>query len=146
MSRTMSRFAPSLFAAALLAALLVSCGGNDLLNLAQQWSLQTVRDTTLPYTVPNAPHDIVINSAIASLHSDNTYTIKFTGTSDGAAATVGSDAGEWSITSSTFTFHSATFNRDYIAALDGSIFRASVPGEIISSSDPMFDMVFSRGP
>jgi hypothetical protein len=145
MSRSMSRFAPSLFASALLAVLLASCG-SDLLNLDQQWSLQTVRNDSLPYTVPNAPHDNVINTAIASLHSDNTYTIKFTGTSDGAAATVGSDAGEWSITSSTFTFHSTTFNRDYIAALDGSIFRASVPGEIISSSDPFFDMVFSRAP
>jgi hypothetical protein len=145
MSRSMSRFAPSLFASALLAVLLASCG-SDLLNLDQQWSLQTVRNDSLPYTVPNAPHDNVINTAIASLHSDNTYTIKFTGTSDGAAATVGSDAGEWSITSSTFTFHSTTFNRDYIAALDGSIFRASVPGEIISSTDPMFSMVFSRTP
>ena len=145
MPRTMSRLAPSMFATALLAVLLASCG-SDLLNLDQQWSLQTVRDTTLPYTVPNASHDIVINSAVASLHSDNTYSIKFTGTSDGAAATVGSDAGNWSITSSIFTFQSSTFNRDYIAALDGNIFRASVPGEIIGSSDPFFDMVFSRGP
>jgi hypothetical protein len=146
MSRTMSRFAPPLFAAALLAALLASCGGSDLLNLDTQWSLKTVRNDSLPYTVPNASHDIVINSAIASLRSDNTYTIKFNGTSDGAAATVGSDAGDWSVTSATFTFHSTTLNRDYIAALDGSIFRGSVPGEIISSSDPFFDMVFSRGP
>ena len=145
MPRSMSRRAPSMFAAALLAVLLASCG-SDLLNLDQQWSLQSVRDTTPPYTVPNAPHDIVIISAIASLHSDNTYTLKFTGTSDGAAGNVGSDAGEWSITSSIFTFHSTTFSRDYIAALDGNIFRASVPGEIISSSDPFFDMVFSRGP
>lgn len=145
MHRTMSRLIPSMFATALLAVLLTSCG-SDLLNLDQKWSLQTVRDTMPPYTVPNAPHDIVINSAIASLHSDNTYSIKFTGTSDGAAGTVGSDAGEWSITSSIFTFHSTTFSRDYIAALDGDIFRASVPGEIISSADPMFDMVFSRAP
>jgi hypothetical protein len=145
MTRTMSRLAPSLIATVLLAALLASCG-SDLLNLDQQWTLKTVSNDSLPYTVPNASHDIVISSAIASLHSDNTYTIKFTGTSDGAAATVGSDAGEWSITSSTFTFHSATFSRDYIAALDGSIFRGSVPGEIISSSDPMVDMVFSRTP
>ena len=145
MPRTMSRLAPSMFATALLAVLLASCG-SDLLNLDQKWSLQTVRDTTPPYTVPSAAHDIVIFSAIASLHSDNTYTIKFTGTSDGVAATVGSDAGNWSITSSIFTFQSSTFNRDYIAALDGNIFRASVPGEIIGSSDPFFDMVFSRGP
>jgi len=79
----MSRLAP-IFATALLAVLLASCG-SDLLNLDQQWTLQSVRDTTPPYTVPNAPHDNVIISAVASLHSDNTYTIKFTGTSDGAA-------------------------------------------------------------
>jgi hypothetical protein len=65
---------------------------------------------------------------------------------DGAAGTVGSDAGEWSIARSTFIFHSSTFSRDYIAALVGNTFRGSVPGEIISSSDPLFDMVFSRAP
>ena len=145
MPRTKSRLIPSMFATALLVALLASCG-SDLLNLDQQWSLQTVRDTTLPYTVPNASHDIVINSAVASLHSDNTYSTKFTGTSDGSAGTVGTDVGEWSITSSVFTFHSTTLGRDYIAALVGNTFRGSVPGEIISSSDPFFDMVFSRGP
>ena len=145
MSRTLSRLAQSLFASVLITVPLASCG-SDLLNLDQQWTLKTVHDDSLPYTVPNASHDIVITSGVASLRADNTYTIKFTGTLDGAAATVGSDAGEWSITSSIFTFLSTTLHRDYIAALTGTTFRASVPGVMISSSDPMVDMVFSRGP
>ena len=79
MSRTMSRFALSLCAAALLTASLASCG-SDLLNLDQKWTLQTVRDSTLPYTVPNSAHDGVIISGVANLHSDNTYNMTFTGT------------------------------------------------------------------
>ena len=143
MPRTMSRFALSLCAAALLTLSLSSCG-SDLLGLDQTWTLQTVEDANLPFTVPDASHDQVIISGVAHLHSDNTYSTTFTGTADGAAAQVGSDAGHWSITSSTFTFHSTTTGSDYIAALVGSSFRASVPGVLVGSTDANFDMVFSK--
>ncbi|MEP7085863.1 MAG: hypothetical protein ABI884_00900 [Gemmatimonadota bacterium] len=142
MPRTMSRFALSLFAAALLPLSLASCG-SDLLNLDQQWALQTVEDTNLPYTVPHASHDPVIISGIADLNSDNTYTMTFTGTVDGVAAQVGEDHGHWSISHSTFTFQRSG-GGDYIAALVGSVFRASIPGEIIGSGDPNFDVVFAK--
>lgn len=143
MSRTMSRFALSLCAAALLTVSLASCG-SDLLGLDQTWTLQTVEDGNLPFTVPEASHDQVIISGVAHLHADNTYTMTFTGTAGGAAAQVGSDAGHWSITSSTFTFHSTTTGGDYIAALVGTTFRASVPGVLVGSTDADFSMVFAK--
>lgn len=148
MSRTMSRFALSLFATTLLASLLASCiGSSDLLNLDQKWTLQTVRDSTLPYAVHGAAHDVVINSGAAILHSDNTYSLTLAGTTDGAAGTVGADQGEWTITSSIFTFQSNTFSPiDYIAALTGTNFRATIPGVIVGAQDSSFDMVFSKNP
>lgn len=142
MSRTMSRLALSLCAAALLTASLASCG-SDLLNLDQNWTLTTVRDSTLPYTVPNSAHDGVIISGVADLSSDNTYTTTFTGTVDGSAGQVGQDHGNWSVTSSIFTFHSST-GVDYIAALVGSTFRGSVPGQFVGSTEPDFDMLFTK--
>lgn len=145
MSRTMSRFALSLFTVTLLVAPLASCG-SDLLRLDQRWTLLTVRDSILPYSVPRGAHDVIINSATADLHSDNTYTITYTGSTDGVAGQAGSDQGHWSITSSIFTFQSATFRTDYIAALVGSTFRVTVPGQMLGSSEPSFDMVFSRTP
>ena len=145
MPRTMSRLALSLCAAALLTVSLASCGG-DLLQLDHTWTLQTVGDANLPFTVPHASHNQVIISGVANLHSDNTYNVTFTGTADGSAAQVGSDAGHWSITSSTFTFHSTTTGGDYIAALVGSTFRASVPGQLVGSTDANFDMLFSKTP
>ncbi len=141
MPRTMSRLALPLLAA-LLGISLASCG-SDLLNLDQNWALTSVRDSVLPYTVPNASQDRVIISGVADLNNDNTFTTTFTGTVDGSAGQVGQDHGTWSITSSTFTFHSST-GVDYIAALVGSTFRASVPGQFVGSTVPDFDMVFTR--
>ena len=43
---------------------------------------------TLPFTVPDVAHDVVITSATANLRSDGNYTLTFTGTTDGAAGTV----------------------------------------------------------
>jgi hypothetical protein len=142
MSRTMSRLALSLCAAALLTASLASCG-SDLLNLDQNWTLTTVRDSPLPYTIPNSAHDGVIISGVADLSSDNTYTTTFTGTVDGSAGQVGQDHGSWSVTSSIFTFQSST-GVDYIAALVGSTFRATVPGQFVGSTEPDFDMLFTK--
>lgn len=147
MSRTMSRFAPPLFAALLLASSLASCGGDDLLNLDQKWTLQTVRDSALPYTVLGGGHDVVITSGVAILQSDNSYSLTLTGTTDGAAGTVGADQGEWTINSSTFIFTSSTFSPiDYVAALTGTSFRATIPGIIVGLNDSSYDMVFSKSP
>jgi hypothetical protein len=144
MSRTMSRFALSLVPAALFVISLASCGDSNLLQLDHSWGLTTVQDSVLPYSVPNTAHDIVITSALADLKGDNTYTITFTGTSDGVAGQVGSDHGNWSVTQSTFTFTSATISASYIAALVSGTFRASVPGQLVGSTNSNFNMLFTE--
>ncbi len=143
MFRTSSRFALSFFAAALLAASLSSCGG-DLLGVDQNWDLQTVEGAAPPFTVPHAMHDVVLTSAVADLRSDNSYVTTFTGTIDGVAGQIGQDQGHWAIGGSIFTFHSTTLGADYVAALVQSHFNASVPGQLIMSSDANFDMTFAH--
>lgn len=137
------RFARPLLAVALVAAI-ASCGtDNSILGIAQSWTLQSVGGQTLPFTVPNVAHDVVITSATANLRSDGNYTLTFTGTTDGAAGQVGNDHGTWTIANSTFNFVSATLNnRTFIAAFLHSTFRASVPGALVGSSTDTFDMVF----
>lgn len=148
LSRVSSRAAFSLVLAGLLSASLASCvgDGGDLLNLDQTWTLQSVEDATLPYTVPNATHDIVITSATADLNSDNSYTTTFTGTTDGTPGTLGTDHGAWAVSSSTINFHSQTLHTDYIAGLTGNSYRASIPGTLIGSTTAIFSMVFSDQP
>jgi hypothetical protein len=144
-SRVGSRTALSFLVAGLIAATLSFCAsdGGDLLNLDQTWTLQTVNDTTLPYTVPNAEHDIVVTAGVASLNSDNSYTTTLTGTTDGTAGTLGTDHGAWSVSSSTINFHSQSLHTDYVAALNGNTFRAAIPGALIGSSTAVFTMDFS---
>jgi hypothetical protein len=145
LSRVSSRAALSLVVVGLLAATLSSCAGDDgdLLNLDQTWTLQSVEDSTLPYTVPNTEHDIVITSATADLNSDNSYTTTFIGTTDGTPGTLGTDHGAWNVSSSTINFHSQTLHSDYIAGLTGNTFRSSVPGTLVGSTTAVFSMVFS---
>ena len=148
LSRVSSRAAFSLVVAGLLAASLAACAGSggDLLNLDQTWTLRSVSDSTLPYTVPNASSDIVITSATAELNADNSYTTTFTGTTDGTPGTIGTDHGAWSVSRSTINFHSQSLHTDYIAALNGNSFNASIPGTLVGSMTPNFSMVFSDAP
>ncbi|MEO8881282.1 MAG: hypothetical protein ABI446_12895 [Gemmatimonadaceae bacterium] len=143
MLRTSSRFALSVFAAALLASSLSACG-SDLLGVDQQWDLQTAEGAALPFTVPDATHDVILTSAVASLHSDNTYTTTFTGTVDGVSGQIGQDRGHWAIGGSIFTFQSTTLGADYVAALVNTHFNASVPGQLVMSTDANFDMTFAH--
>lgn len=136
------RFARSLLALALL-SVAASCGSDNPLGLANSWTLQTVGGAALPYTVPNAAHEIVITSATANLRNDGSYTMTYVGTTDGAQGQVATDNGTWTIGSATFIFRSAPLHGNtYIAALVGSTFRAAVPGALFGSSTDSFDMVF----
>ncbi|MEO6211460.1 MAG: hypothetical protein ABIQ10_15240 [Gemmatimonadaceae bacterium] len=143
MFRTSSRFALSFFAAALLASSLSSCGG-DLLGVDQNWDLQTVQGAALPFSVPHATHEVVLTSAVADLRSNNSYITTFTGTIDGVPGQIGQDQGHWAIGGSVFTFRSTTLGADYVAALVQTHFNASVPGQLIMSSDANFDMTFAH--
>ena len=106
-SRSFSRIALSLAVAAVFTAAMSSCGGNDLLQINHSWSQVSVNNKTLPDTVPNTDPVIVITLGDAEIAGDGTYTFTFNGTTDGVAGVVGSDAGTWSISSSTFFFKSS---------------------------------------
>jgi hypothetical protein len=138
-----TRFARPLVAIALALAL-ASCGDNSILGIAQSWTLQSVEGNALPFTVPNADHDVVITSGTANIADGGSYTMTFTGTIDGDDASVGMDQGSWTIASSTFNFRSSTLDgKTFIAAYLTDTFRAAVPGEIVGSTNQSFDMVFA---
>jgi hypothetical protein len=140
------RLARPVLAFALLAAL-ASCGSDGSLGIPTSWTLQTVGGAALPFTVPNAAHDIVITSATANVADNGNYTMTYMGTTDGTAGQVAADHGTWTIGSSTFVFRSAPLNGNtYIAALVGTTFRAAIPGALFGSSMATFDMVFVTAP
>jgi hypothetical protein len=144
MARTSSRFALSCIATAIFACSLASCG-SDLLNpVTHSWTLQTIGEVPLPVAIPNSSPAIVITSGSATTSGDGSYSFTFTGTSDGAEGTVGSDQGHWSISSSTFLFRSSRGAPDYIGALNDLSMRVSVAGQIVHSSNETIDMVFSE--
>ena len=142
-SRSFSRTALSFAAAAIVTIAFSSCGGSDLLQINRSWSQVSVADKTLPDTVPNSSPVIVITSGTAEITSDGHYTFTFNGTSDGVAGVVATDAGNWSISHSTFFFKSST-STSYIAALTATSFRVGMPGQIVHSSNPSVDMVFTE--
>jgi len=138
-----ARLARPFLAIAFVAAL-ASCGGDVSLQIPNSWTLQTAEGAALPFTVPNAQHDIVITSATANVADNNTYTMTYTGTTDGTPGVVVTDHGSWTIGSSTFVFRSDVLSgQTYIAALVGSTFRAAVPGALFGSSTQTFEMLFS---
>lgn len=146
-SRSFSRLALSFVATAVISAALASCGGTDLLQINHSWGQQTVDNKALPDTVPNSSPVIVITSGNAQIAGDGTYTFTFNGTSDGVAGVVGSDAGTWSISNSTFFFKSNSsvpHIPSYIAALSAGTFRVAMPGQAVHSSDPTVDMLFAE--
>ncbi len=63
-------------------------------NVAGHYVLNTIDGLALPVTVPNPRnHLIVVNSVTATLNSNDTYAVAGTGTEDGNASTVLTDAG-----------------------------------------------------
>lgn len=145
-SRSFSRVALSYLAAAVVTAALSSCG-SDLLAINHSWALQSLSNIALPDTVPNSSPVIVITSGESEIDGDGHYTFTFNGTTDGVQGVVGSDAGTWSISNSTFFFKSTTSTPhvpSYIAALSSGTFRVALPGSIVHSSNPTVDMEFAE--
>ena len=76
-------------------------------NVPGTYSLRTVDLSPLPFLVPEQrEHIIVINSVTATLNSNNTYAVAGTGTEDGNASTVVTDAGMYTQSGSTLNFTS----------------------------------------
>jgi hypothetical protein len=146
LTRSSWRFAFSFLAAAIFVASLASCG-SDLSAAPSSWNLAGVGVRDLPDTIPNSDPVIVITSGTAQTNSNGHYTFTFVGTSGGTPGTVGSDAGSWTISSSTFLFRSSTPGvGDYVAALTPASFRVDIPGLLVHSSNEAISMHFVQAP
>lgn len=116
-------------------------------NVPGTYSLRTVDETPLPFTVPEQrEHVIVINSVTATLNSNNTYAVAGTGTEDGNASTVVTDAGTYSLSGSTLNFTStmlggATYSG---TAKSDSSFTVTLPGGFVDSDRATFSLVFEK--
>ena len=143
--RSFARFTRSSLVAVIALASFASCQHDLLGSIDHSWQLSTVNQSALPYTVPHSSPAIVITAGHAQIDGDGNYEFTFTGTSDGADGSVGSDDGTWSIHSSTFLFNSSHVGIDsYIAALGSGTFDLSLPGEVVHSTDQSIDMVFEQ--
>ncbi|HEV7704957.1 MAG TPA: hypothetical protein VGO46_11730 [Gemmatimonadaceae bacterium] len=146
-SLSFSRVALSFAAAAIVVAALSSCGGNDLLQIDQSWTQQSVAGKVLPDTVPNSDPVIVITSGDAQINQNGHYTFTFNGTTDGVQGVVATDAGTWGISHATFFFKSGgPNNKSYIAALAQGTINVQMPGTIVHSTSPSVDMLFIESP
>ena len=143
--RSFARLTRLSLASTIVVASLASCQHDLLQSIDHSWQLTTVNHSTLPYAVPHSSPVIVITAGHAEIDGDGNYQFTFTGTSDGADGSVGSDDGTWSIHSSSFLFNSSDVEIDsYIAALSSGSFEVSLPGPIVHSTDQAVDMVFEE--
>jgi hypothetical protein len=116
-------------------------------NIPGTYSLRTVDETLLPFTVPEQrEHIIVINSVTATLNSNNTYAVAGTGTEDGNASTVVTDAGTYSQSGSTLNFTSTTLSGATYSgtAKSDSSFTMILPGGFVDSDRSSFSLVFEK--
>jgi hypothetical protein len=143
-----TRFTRPLIAMA-LAALLAACGSDNTVtgprDVTGTYVLATVDGSPLPYTVPNAEHVIVINSATATLGADHSYTVAVAGTEDGTDSEVAADQGTYAVSGSTITFTSTAFGgASYTAAAGAGTYTVTIPGAFVSSSNASFALVFNK--
>jgi hypothetical protein len=146
---TITRLArPALLVAAV--ALVAACGSDSNGpsgpgDVSGNYALVSVGGNSLPYAFTNSSEDIVINSAVAALHADRSYTVNATGSANGGGQeSILADEGTYTVSGSTITFHSSTYSASYTAAATSSGFGAVIPGAFVSSSTSTFTLEFSR--
>ena len=145
MARTLSKAVLSCVIAIAFASSLASCGGSDLLNpVTHTWALQSIINVPLPDTVPLSSPVIVITSGTATTTGNGNYSFTFSGTNNGVEGVVGTDNGQWTITSSTFIFRSAHGLPDYVGALNTGSIRVAIAGQVVHSTRQTIDMVFNE--
>jgi hypothetical protein len=148
-----SRRARAVLALALGASVAIAfaCGSDSPTgpkNVPGTYSLRTVDESPLPFLVPEQrEHVIVINSVTATLNGNNTYAVAGTGTEDGNASTVITDAGTYTQSGSTLNFTSTMLGgATYSAtAKSDSIFTVSLPGGFVDSDRGSFSLLFEKG-
>jgi hypothetical protein len=141
-----------LLLAAVLAVTVViaaSCGSDSPTgpkNISGTYVLETVDGLPLPFIVTNPrDHAIVINSVTATLDTSGTYAVAGTGTQDGHASTVITDAGTYSQSGATLHFTSTMFNAVYSASAKTDSVTVTLPGGFVDSSTSTFALLFVKG-
>ena len=131
-------------------ALTFACG-SDAPTAPQDFSgtytLRTVDGVAPPVTVPNPrEHAIVINSVTATLNENHTYAVAGTGTEDGDASTVITDAGTYTQSGSTLNFTSTTFGgATYSGKAKTDTVTVTLPGGFVDSDNGSFALLFVKG-
>jgi hypothetical protein len=131
-------------------ALMLACGSDAPTapqDFSGTYSLHTVDGLTLPVTVPNPrEHAIVINSVTATLNENHTYAVAGTGTEDGNANTVITDAGTFTQSGSTIHFTSTMFGgATYSAKAKTDTVTVTLPGGFVDSDNTSFALLFVKG-
>jgi hypothetical protein len=134
-------------------SLVFACGSDAVTapkDVSGTYVLRTVDELTLPVTVPNPrEHAIVINSVTATLdqsHEPHTYAVAGTGTEDGHASTVITDAGTYTQSGSTINFTSTTFGgATYSAKSKTDTVTVTLPGGFVDSDNASFTLLFTKG-
>ncbi|MEP7065623.1 MAG: hypothetical protein ABI889_06285 [Gemmatimonadota bacterium] len=145
------RFAhqPLVLAASALLLAASACGSDSPTapkDVPGTYVLRTIDGLSPPVAVPNPrDHAIVINSVTATLNANNTYAVAGTGTEDGDASTVVTDAGTYTQSGSTLHFTSTTLGgATYSATAKTDTMVLSLPGGFMDSDSPTFALLFEK--
>ncbi|HEV7704956.1 MAG TPA: hypothetical protein VGO46_11725 [Gemmatimonadaceae bacterium] len=130
-------------------ALVVACGSDAPTapqDVSGTYVLRTVDGIALPVTVPNPrEHAIVVNSVTATLNENHTYAVAGTGTEDGDASTVITDAGTFTQSGSTIHFTSTIFDgATYSAKSKTDTVTVTLPGGFVDSDNASFALLFVK--
>jgi hypothetical protein len=141
-----SRFgvARPLFALAIIATL-AACGGDGTTapkDVSGSYALTTINGHGLPFVVPNSP-GVTINSAIADLGADQSYSVLFSGIQGGTPSDI-ADNGTYVLSGSTVTFASIPYSASFTGTATSNSISFVVPGAFAGSTDPSFLLVFTR--
>ena len=130
-------------------ALMLACGSDAPTapkDVSGTYVLRTVDELALPVTVPNPrEHALVINSVTATLNANHTYAVAGTGTEDGDASTVITDAGTFTQSGSTIHFTSTMFGgATYSAKSKTDTVTVTLPGGFVDSDNASFTLLFEK--
>jgi hypothetical protein len=126
-----------------------ACGSDTLTgptDVPGTYVLRAIDGLAPPVTVPNPRnHLIVVNSITATLSANNTFAVAGTGTEDGNASTVVTDAGTYSQSGSTLHFTSTTLGgATYTGTAKKDTVIVTLPGGFLDSDNASFALLFVR--
>ncbi|MEP7065620.1 MAG: hypothetical protein ABI889_06270 [Gemmatimonadota bacterium] len=148
-----ARFMRAMMAAASV-AMLAACGSDSTgpknAGVQGTYTLLSVNGSPLPYTVPNTGEDVrIVQDATITLGADSTYAVHATGTENGSASTIVTDAGHYTVSGNQVTFTStmisgAHYTANYATTPGSPTLTATIAGLFVGSSDISFTLVFAK--